>query len=135
MIGILVNKSMDYTRIYLNLIEIAKEQQVGKYAETHHIIPKSIGGSDNAENMVKMTLKQHIFAHKLLYLMLRDTFPNLIHAVAQFWRDDNKYRIEYRKKHKMPGWVRRCSTVRAAQNYKIARKRAIVGLNLNDIDK
>lgn len=34
--------------------------------ETHHIIPKSIGGSNKPENLVKLTAREHYIAHKLL---------------------------------------------------------------------
>lgn len=37
-----------------------------EYHERHHIIPKSIGGSDNGENLVLMTARQHYIAHMLL---------------------------------------------------------------------
>lgn len=34
---------------------------------THHIIPRHMGGSDNPENLVELTIEEHAKAHKLLY--------------------------------------------------------------------
>lgn len=36
------------------------------YFEKHHILPKSLGGDDSEDNLVKLTAKEHIFAHKIL---------------------------------------------------------------------
>ena len=32
----------------------------------HHIIPKSMGGDDSEENLVKLTIREHLLAHLLL---------------------------------------------------------------------
>lgn len=58
---------MNYKNIYNNLITKAKERvSLNEYYEFHHIIPKSIGGDNSNENLVKLTLKEHYFAHELL---------------------------------------------------------------------
>tara|TARA_R110000850_G_scaffold116997_1_gene233222 strand:- start:3736 stop:4449 length:714 start_codon:yes stop_codon:yes gene_type:complete len=49
------------------------------YIEMHHIIPKSLGGSDKKENIVALTGQEHYEAHRLLCL----SNPNssaLVHA-------------------------------------------------------
>ena len=33
----------------------------------HHIIPKHMGGTDNASNIVRLTIEEHAEAHKTLY--------------------------------------------------------------------
>lgn len=33
----------------------------------HHIIPRHVGGTDNEENIVELTIPQHAEAHRLLY--------------------------------------------------------------------
>jgi hypothetical protein len=56
-----------YTRWYYNIIESAKKQQfVDQQCEEHHIIPRSLGGIDDPENLVKLTLRQHMICHVLL---------------------------------------------------------------------
>jgi hypothetical protein len=39
------------------------------YYEKHHIIPKSMGGSNKKENIVKLTGREHYIAHWLLHLI------------------------------------------------------------------
>ena len=36
------------------------------YTENHHIIPKSLGGTDTAENLVRLSPREHFIAHLLL---------------------------------------------------------------------
>jgi len=59
---------MNYQAHYTNLIEKAKKQVLPEetYVERHHILPVSIGGSNDPNNIVKLTARQHYFAHKLL---------------------------------------------------------------------
>ena len=37
------------------------------YYEKHHIIPKSVGGSNSPDNLVLLTAREHYIAHLLLY--------------------------------------------------------------------
>lgn len=58
---------MDYNKIYNSLIEKRKETPLrGGYSEKHHIIPKSLGGSNSKDNLVALTAKEHFLAHHLL---------------------------------------------------------------------
>lgn len=36
------------------------------YCENHHIVPRSLGGSDDAANLVLLTYKERLVAHLLL---------------------------------------------------------------------
>lgn len=38
----------------------------GEYFETHHIVPKSLGGTDDKNNLVNLTAREHYIAHLLL---------------------------------------------------------------------
>jgi 5-methylcytosine-specific restriction endonuclease McrA len=58
-----------YTRIYNSIIEQAKSRTLSGYTETHHIIPKSLGGSNNADNLVPLTAREHFICHRLLTKM------------------------------------------------------------------
>ena len=64
-----------YTQIYYSIINRAKEQNRVKLDihQTHHIIPKSIGGTDNASNLVNLTYKEHRVCHCLLIKMQTNT--------------------------------------------------------------
>lgn len=59
---------MNYNKIYNQLIIKCKSRKsLGGYTEQHHIIPKSLGGSDNSENLVVLSAREHFIAHYLLY--------------------------------------------------------------------
>jgi len=64
-----------YTRIYFSIIEKAKTRTLPKteYKEKHHIIPRSLGGNDDLENLVDLTAKEHFVCHKLLIKMTEGT--------------------------------------------------------------
>jgi hypothetical protein len=56
-----------YTTWYNNIIAtaIARVNHIG-YFEKHHIIPKSLGGTNDPINIVKLTAKEHFVCHMLL---------------------------------------------------------------------
>lgn len=56
-----------YLLIYNKLIERAKSREkLNCYTEKHHIIPRSLGGSNNLENLVELTGREHFICHRLL---------------------------------------------------------------------
>lgn len=64
---------MNYKHTYNNLIQsrsqlnrIKDKDIIGGF-ENHHIVPKSLGGSNNPENLVLLTPREHYVAHWLLY--------------------------------------------------------------------
>lgn len=57
---------MDYQKIYDNLIKKRLENPPTEKFERHHIVPKSLGGSNKKENIVKLTYREHYIAHLLL---------------------------------------------------------------------
>lgn len=59
-----------YTHCYYNIVDRAKARSTVGYVERHHIIPKSIGGSDNDSNLVELTPREHFICHWLLTKML-----------------------------------------------------------------
>lgn len=70
---------MDYLKIYDNLINDAKvNPKSDEYKESHHIIPKCLGGNDSPENLVRLTARQHYLAHWLLYKIYGTS--SLVHA-------------------------------------------------------
>lgn len=58
---------MNYQKIYNAIIEKAKGRlDLEEYFEKHHIIPKSLGGTDEETNLVKLTFREHYLCHRLL---------------------------------------------------------------------
>tara|TARA_B110000967_G_C18629327_1_gene432829 strand:+ start:114 stop:734 length:621 start_codon:yes stop_codon:yes gene_type:complete len=72
---------MNYNIIYDNLCARGKAERGLEYSEIHHIIPRCMGGNDEADNLTTLTAKEHYLAHRLLTKMYRDN-PSLWHAFA-----------------------------------------------------
>lgn len=60
-----------YTKIYLRLIERAKRRQLDGYYEKHHIVPRSLGGSNKISNLARLTGREHFICHLLLTKMTK----------------------------------------------------------------
>lgn len=58
---------MNYEKNYYDYINYIKTlDRKLDYFETHHIIPKCMGGTDNKDNLVVLTAREHFLAHYLL---------------------------------------------------------------------
>ena len=62
---------MDYHRIYRDFIASRRliEGSIEGYAERHHILPRALGGNDDPNNLILLTVEDHFFAHLLLAKM------------------------------------------------------------------
>ena len=58
-----------YTRWYNQIVERARFRITEEYTETHHIQPRSLGGTDNIDNLVELTAREHFICHWLLVKM------------------------------------------------------------------
>ena len=63
---------MNYQLIHNNIIEKARNRPIKGYVEKHHIIPKCMGGTNDKNNLVHLTAKEHFIIHKLLV----EIYPN-----------------------------------------------------------
>lgn len=59
-------KNMKYKKIYSQIIERAKYRVLEGYKETHHITPRCMGGTDEKDNLVDLTAREHFICHLLL---------------------------------------------------------------------
>jgi len=66
---------------YNKLIEHYKKTEFCGYTESHHIIPRCVGGMDTPDNLVNLPAKAHYLAHWMLHKMYPDE-PKLARA---FW--------------------------------------------------
>lgn len=79
-------KDNKYTETYFKIIEKYKDMDLCSIkCEKHHIVPKSMGGSNGRENIVKLPIKAHYVCHHLLIYMTTNSndYEKMIHA---FWR-------------------------------------------------
>jgi hypothetical protein len=73
-----------YTHIYYKIIERSKSRTIFDYKEKHHIIPKSLGGSNNEDNLVLLTAREHFICHLLLTKMTKGDAKSKM-AMAVFY--------------------------------------------------
>ena len=59
--------NLHYLNRYNKLISHYKTNFVEGYNETHHILPKCLGGSDEIENLVLLPSRAHFICHYLLH--------------------------------------------------------------------
>jgi hypothetical protein len=62
-----------YTKWYYHIIKVARDRILDGYAEKHHVVPKSLGGSNKKENIVSLTAREHFICHWLLTKMVSET--------------------------------------------------------------
>lgn len=89
---------MDYFKHYNILIKRAKQRKLESYTEKHHVIPKCMGGSDDANNLVELTPEEHYLAHQLLVKMYPENERLLFAANMMCTK---------RPSNKLYGWIRR----------------------------
>lgn len=80
-------KDNKYTKWYLSIIERSKSRVKGTgYYERHHIIPKSLGGSNDKGNLVNLTAREHFLVHLMLIRMCdnQNDQIKMIHAAWFF---------------------------------------------------
>jgi hypothetical protein len=93
---------MNYKHIYENLISRAKCRSINSYVESHHIIPRCMGGDDSTLNLVNLTPEEHYLAHQLLIKIYPDHRGLVKAAVMMALNLNGK-----RPKNKLYGWLRR----------------------------
>lgn len=88
---------MNYQNIYNALVEKAKVRGLDKsqhegYFEIHHIVPRCLGGSDEKDNLVMFTGREHFIAHMLLWKAYPKN-PDLMHAAWMMSHTRNGYKV------------------------------------------
>jgi hypothetical protein len=93
---------VNYQKHYDSLIERARLRKFDAKTESHHIIPRCMGGSNAKSNRVDLTPEEHFVAHQLL-VKLYPHIKGLVKAAAMMVTN----RSVNRTKNKTYGWLRR----------------------------
>jgi hypothetical protein len=96
---------MNYNKHYNNLITRAKNRNLSCYLEAHHIVPKCIGGADEATNIVMLTPEEHYVAHQLLVKIY--THPKLIQAAVMMTVSNYTHANGLGRNNKLYGWLKK----------------------------
>lgn len=97
---------MNYTKIYNQIIEKRRNNTPTGYIERHHILPRSLGGSDDEDNIVALTAREHFICHFLLikmykvfldgeYRSIRELSSHVDMSVMTISKRFNRYIPEY----------------------------------------
>lgn len=93
---------MDYKLHYDKLVERAKNRNLNGYIEKHHIIPRSLGGTDANDNIVELTAREHFIAH----LLLIKIHPNKMKLVFALNMMCVEGLTQHRSHNRMYGWLK-----------------------------
>ena len=109
---------MDYQKNYNSLITTRKNRIIEstKYYEKHHIVPKSMGGDNSFENIVRLTAREHFLAHWLL----KRIYPKNKSIIYAF------YCMNHYKNKKLQGLERKFLSIAYAEA-KEARQSIVIG--------
>jgi hypothetical protein len=67
------------------------------YTELHHVVPKSLGGNNNKDNLAELTAREHFIAHWLLTKMLSGTEQQkMAYACKRMMHSNNSNQHRYK---------------------------------------
>ena len=95
---------MNYQEHYNRLIERAKNRELSCYTESHHIIPRCMSGTDEKDNLVRLTAREHFIAH----LLLHKIYPNeskLLYAINMMCVNSYKH-LNNRVNNRLYSWLK-----------------------------
>jgi len=101
MLGIGLNNTMlenKYTKLYYKITSNAAQRITEGYTELHHIIPQSMGGSNDKENLVELTAREHFICHWLLIKMTEGEDRSKMLYALNGMKAENKYQQRYHTK-------------------------------------
>ena len=65
-------------------MDALKGQSIDGYCEVHHIVPRSLGGSNDKENLISLTARQHYIAHWILARALGGSAARAFFMMSNF---------------------------------------------------
>ena len=109
---------MRYQKLYNKIIKNAQSHNRSKkdktYYESHHIKPKSLGGTNDASNLVLLTAKEHFVCHHLLIKFTKgDNKKRMVHA---FWGMCNQLKGNNQRDYKITSSVYEHTKTENARN-------------------
>jgi len=97
-------KDNKYTKWYMSIIN---NPDASGFTEEHHIIPKSLGGSNEGENLVHLSTRQHYIVHLLLPKMLSGVAKSKMVFALRCMTNFNKLKLRYKPSSKLVEYMKR----------------------------
>jgi hypothetical protein len=87
-----------YTKLYYQIITPTLNRELNTYKELHHIIPRSLGGTDEKDNLTYLTAREHFICHWLLVKMTEGQARSKMIYALQGMRAQNNSQQRYETK-------------------------------------
>jgi hypothetical protein len=87
-----------YTKLYYQIITPTLNRELNTYKELHHIIPRSMGGTDEKDNLTYLTAREHFICHWLLVKMTEGQARSKMIYALQGMRAQNNSQQRYETK-------------------------------------
>ena len=84
-----------YKSWYDKIISNAQNRNTEGYTEIHHIIPRSLGGTNNQLNLVELTAREHFICHILLTKFTKGQDKRKMVRAVVFMKSENTYQNRY----------------------------------------
>jgi len=86
-----------YSKVYFSTIEKAVQRgwKKARGRERHHIIPQSLGGSNNKSNLVYLSCREHFLCHWLLVKMTEGEYYHKMVYALMGMRAENQHQERY----------------------------------------
>jgi hypothetical protein len=97
--SLILNTIMNkYQTWYQNITDRARDRILDGYVERHHVIPRSLGGSDDSDNLVRLTAREHFICHWLLTKMYTGEARYKMINAMYIMRAEGPYQKRYESK-------------------------------------
>lgn len=112
---------MNYKVIYEAFIADRSRRKPTGYVERHHILPKSLGGCDDAENVILLSAGDHYFAHLCLAKIHGRSQWAAVHCMASMATEATKGRSKFASRY-MVAVARKRFAIEQSARYKGQRR-------------
>lgn len=109
---------MNYQNAYDRLIDRARNRVLEGYKERHHVLPRSLGGTDESSNLVDLTAPEHYVAHQLLVKIFPGNAKMIFAAHAMLMQGQGTRRDLGLPRNKEFGWLRELNAKAIAERRK-----------------
>ena len=115
-----------YTDIYYKIVEQAKQRNYTKQKydgyQTHHIIPQCFGGTNDPNNLVVLSYKEHRVCHRLLINMTkRDAKYRMMYAYKLFNKNYDISWVPNFREYKPESYEQMVNTRKSRGSYKTGK--------------
>ena len=115
-----------YTAIYYKIVEQAKQRNHTKQKydgyQTHHIIPRCFGGTNDSSNLVVLSYKEHRVCHRLLINMTeRDAKYRMMYAYKLFNKNYDISWVPNFREYKPESYEQMVNTRKSRGSYKTGK--------------